>query len=863
MGNCQSAVDHIQTQDDPNAITSSHSSPSLHFSENPHNESRWAQIYHTHHSRIVDPEDIHTVLDAAISASISHLRPAEMTLILRRIRKVVRTVMMSSQKVKTTKKKSNGYTISMNVMGGKRDKDKDKDKYSYNNGNSDMDSMDVRNLKSHAVYTKDHLLDEHVLRQIFVAGDRWIARGRKEKWVEQQYKSMGIRNCSTFCEDEDGDSSQYTDRDAESASAVVNGSSHRHPNGQIYDLNEVRNEVSKNKAKAMEREKRRGAKNGKKTGTAKISPASTSASEADAETVDMVGSAYILLLHLSESRWDHVAAIAKQSAQNAGLELDVNRQTALQEQRKKDNCNINGNASNSQSASAKQNSTNGHGNGNGNHMVPDVPPPPPMKAYNRAESNNSNGNGSNSSGGNGDNKNTHIPPPIMPSGVSFQSLSCLISSVLRANRRQRLIILFHLLLDPMTISQILNSHPNGGIPSWILECDQDWILSYASMSHDYYHGETLRVNVQNVIETISILLHSTNTSGDDSESERGNDQIHNNDSIDTDLEGANGMTNVNDIGAYAGVTVDGAAQTGIRQRALSYGDTKYHAAKMHVMLAGYLHQVREGEDAPSFENYTEGQWRDHLLNVFWKASRKYYHVEDEFNPDHVDGDQMAWTMKQFVAWADDAMPDDGALDVILHQVFGMGLLPTPAMERKLVAESWVEWQLREMHLFNADEYEMTDTISSMTSGIFNLLSFSSRDSTNDTDSVSGHDNIFNIDGGNGGQVRREMNGCAVWGGIGGFDGRGGLGNGIMYCIDKQWWQKWTQYVGWEWDDDNHNANSEYRKRGCSKDRPQELSSDRLVDHESDTFIDGSLGSYKLMKKELKNLGAPRCMGYFI
>ena len=102
------------------------------------------------------------------------------------------------------------------------------------------------------------------------------------------------------------------------------------------------------------------------------------------------------------------------------------------------------------------------------------------------------------------------------------------------------------------------------------------------------------------------------------------------------------------------------------------------------------------------------------------------------------------------------------------------------------------------------------------------------------------------DCGNGGQVRREMNGRAVCGSIGGSDGRGGLWNGYYAR------QKWTQYVGWEWDDDNkYSTNSGHPKRGCSKDRPQELSSDRLVDHESDTFIDGSLGSYKLMKKELK------------
>jgi len=69
----------------------------------------------------------------------------------------------------------------------------------------------------------------------------------------------------------------------------------------------------------------------------------------------------------------------------------------------------------------------------------------------------------------------------------------------------------------------------------------------------------------------------------------------------------------------------------------------------------------------------------------------------------------------------------------------------------------------------------------MTSGIFNLLSFSSsRESTNDADSVSGHDNMSNIAcdcGNNGGQVRREMNGRAVCGSIGGSDGRGGLWNG--------------------------------------------------------------------------------------
>ena len=45
-------------------------------------------------------------------------------------------------------------------------------------------------------------------------------------------------------------------------------------------------------------------------------------------------------------------------------------------------------------------------------------------------------------------------------------------------------------------------------------------------------------------------------------------------------------------------------------------------------------------------------------------------------------------------------------------------------------------------------------------------------------------------------------GTRVRGGVGGFDGRGGLGQGIMYCIEQKWWKKiWENHVGWNWEPD--------------------------------------------------------------
>jgi hypothetical protein len=87
-----------------------------------------------------------------------------------------------------------------------------------------------------------------------------------------------------------------------------------------------------------------------------------------------------------------------------------------------------------------------------------------------------------------------------------------------------------------------------------------------------------------------------------------------------------------------------------------------------------------------------------------------------------------------------------------------------------------------------------------------------------------------------------------FGGIGGFDGRGGLGFGVMYCIDKDWWTSWEEYVGWSWAGESNSYDTTKRKR--TRQRPGGVSSEPLLDRFDDDIIAGTCGSYELMKTGL-------------
>ena len=54
---------------------------------------------------------------------------------------------------------------------------------------------------------------------------------------------------------------------------------------------------------------------------------------------------------------------------------------------------------------------------------------------------------------------------------------------------QRLHLLFYLLLPPETLSECLDRHPAGGVPTWFMEVGNDIILSLGSLAHYHYYGD--------------------------------------------------------------------------------------------------------------------------------------------------------------------------------------------------------------------------------------------------------------------------------------------------------------------------------------------------------------------------------------
>lgn len=464
---------------------------------------------------------------------------------------------------------------------------------------------------------------------------------------------------------------------------------------------------------------------------------------------DLIGAAFTLLLYCSETRWDYLQAVAISSAEQAGLILDANKSII---------------------DSAKN--------------TKKVPPPPPLKPFEGKE-------------------NAVANPPDLPDGVSFKDLCYLIAFSLRCNRKQRLQLLFYLLLGSEKLREILQKHPAGGIPSWIMEHDETWRLSYASLSHDYYFKETIKIDARVAVETIGILLHNAPP-----QYAKGN------------MESVQKSSNGN------------------RKRVFSHSDGKYDEAKMHVMLSDYLRSVRRGDDAPVFENAEEQKKRNDSIEIFWDASHDIYthlqliHCTSKMG--HDSSDSHYWTFDEFITWTDMAIPEDGTLDNILHQAFAIGLLPTPAMERQLVADSWVDWQKKQVNwLGRSVDDDYGGSILAVTNSIRSLLNFPNRDVGMKEESSNEVEE----------DVRINRN--DVWGGIGGFDGRGGLGHGIMYCIDKSWWLQWVAYVGWHWNDGSH----EFKER--SRARPRELSTEKLLNQSSDSFIRGTMGSYEVMKDGMK------------
>jgi len=179
-----------------------------------------------------------------------------------------------------------------------------------------------------------------------------------------------------------------------------------------------------------------------------------------------------------------------------------------------------------------------------------------------------------------------------------------------------------------------------------------------------------------------------------------------------------------------------------------------------------------------------------------------------------------WTMDMFVEWADDAL-DDSSLKTIFYRLFGAGIFPTADMERDLIEKAWKEWQSSDVRLWSDELGNIKDSlqyISKSVQGIFHIT------------------------------PQQEDTGPKVsstpWGNIGGFDGKGGIGHGIMYCVHKKWWDSWQTYSNWSWDGSDETS-------GTFDNRPDEITNEELLDRASDFAVAGTLGSYEIMKSNVK------------
>lgn len=81
--------------------------------------------------------------------------------------------------------------------------------------------------------------------------------------------------------------------------------------------------------------------------------------------------------------------------------------------------------------------------------------------------------------------------------------------------------------------------------------------------------------------------------------------------------------------------------------------------------------------------------------------------------------------------------------------------------------------------------------------------------------------------------------------MGGFDGKAAMGFGIMYCVNKKWWDAWESYVEWSYKGDSTKQQSLIR--------PQQLTTECLIDRDPESYIRGIFGSYEVVKQDLKCL----------
>ena len=155
--------------------------------------------------------------------------------------------------------------------------------------------------------------------------------------------------------------------------------------------------------------------------------------------------------------------------------------------------------------------------------------------------------------------------------------------------------------------------------------------------------------------------------------------------------------------------------------------------------------------------------------------------------------EQQWTLQEYKEWADEYLGNVG-LQTVLHRLFGVGIFSTPVMEKEVVQQAWETWRQRQIP------------------------------TNKDT-------------------AKKPLPPSVLRGGLGGVDDKGGAGHGVLYCLNKKWWDEWVAYTGWSWFGERPNPRSRLERPGAISNHVL------LATQEEACIVD--YGSYHVMSQSLE------------
>eukprot|EP00804_Cyclotella_cryptica_P025900 CCRYP_002734-RB/>CCRYP_002734-RB protein AED:0.09 eAED:0.09 QI:174/1/1/1/0.66/0.5/4/1386/2251 len=785
-----------------------HESPIEHDADEQSQE--WNELFTSVSAHIVDPQDLPSVLDSLISQTVNALAPVEVSFVKRRVKHSLRWINKciengidddgrngtTSISGKVGRLVSSGFNIGATASSSSSIHYNGGDKSLHGNNGTAMDrsmkyytchpSLDestTASLKSSkATYQKDRLMDINVVRKVFEGGERTL------RLLQACVRAdlMGDDGLWTNASNVDGGVGGMVVPKRRSITKLGLSGESSHSNvGSNANTNDTYVQTFK---------------------------------DSDREAIDKIdiyGSAFLLLSYMSESRWDYITEIAKLSAEKASLITDVNDLALLEKEHTTTSSSEEVENRNKESI-RDDDSDSGKSLMNGLRKAPashyaqkktPYPPPspsfvPPSQTYN-------------------------LPDLICnePAGITLPSLCYIIALALRGSRRQKLNLLFYLLLPPKELDMLLASHPAGGLPTWLLEVDGGLVLTYDSLSYYY--------NYECVMTPFEVTAYGGSENGFSFGSTNQAECVRRRLTIDARMSIEILSALLADSAVGSSWLSPGEEKNGWSDQGYSYGTRRLRSlvtapdlgkdinSSMLVKCEGIHELLHAGVEGNSLSAPTVEELK--LLEQFLECAGETSKIpaRNLSSPPS----RTLWSMQDFVKWADGSL-NDSLLNNLMHRLFGCGILPCAEMERKVVSHRWVEWNKKDFD--DSTSSSRLSVVNSPARGGFRSI-FTAQKSDQDSEGK-----LVSV----GNQQNR------VWGGIGGFDGNGGLGHGVLYCIDKHWWDDWVAYTGWQFGKCTHS-------HPITLQRPRELSTERLIERSAEApFVAGTRGSYEPMRSGL-------------